>query len=584
MPSSDNSMRDSGIITVACRMLKTAERGLLARPNPNVTSQQASNNSLTIPTQGWTSSPSGRGSIEILWSCLITICLCSWSVLCLQVPGQNDSRLTLFWRRLWLTALCGLGPEFNFQIALGQLISARKSVRDFHLCDYPDWTIKHAFYADSGGFLLHTPDFKTIPIDAKQLLYLINRKYVEYPKISLEEIENKNKAEDLLRLISIGQIVWFTATMIARGAQGLAITGLSSQHLRSFSVALAQHIVGGTKEPIATAITLETGSTMVSILKDAENAPKEMYEQSPLDFVTQEEWHWSRYWKHWINILRNMRIVFAPQKLPFDRLENADWRELKRGGQIVFFLITIAYSALFITAWNSHFPTDSKRVVWRIASLSMTATIPLYFIITAFAYEVFLALVQYFNPAEVSVAELQAQKISPQPLPRCELDDNLDKGTATQSIFKRESGASAGDHISSQPLSMEICSEEQMPSQALSKKELRICSKEPVSILPEKCSRLSRIAASLRNNSTSKNPSLYIPLKATIPMYAIAFLYCSSRTVILILDLIQLRSLPQSAFNTVNWGSFVPHISWIFAFTWSSFVKNLISWGSFGHV
>ncbi|KAF7866729.1 hypothetical protein EAF04_005571 [Stromatinia cepivora] len=370
--------------TKCCLIMAYGIQGLLARPNPNVTSQQASNNSFTIPTQGWTSSPS------------------------------VEDRLTS----------CGAVSS---------------------------------------------------------------------------------------------QFPWHDILLVEQGAD------------------------------VATAITLDTRSTMFGILKDAENVPIEMYERSPLDI--------------------NMRIVFAPQKLPFDRLENTDWRELKRGGQIVFFLMTMAYSALFITAWNSHFPTDSERVMWRIASLSITATIPLYFIITAFAYEVFPALVQYFNPAKVSDAGLQAQKISPQPLSRCELDDNLDKGTATQSVFKRESGASTEDHVFSQPLTMykleivEICSEEPMPSQALSKKELSICSKEAVSILPEKCSRLSRIAASLRNNSISKNPSLYIPLKAAIPMYAIAFLYCSSRTVIVILDLIQLRSLPQNAFDTVNWGSFVPHIS-----------------------
>lgn len=52
-----------------------------------------------------------------------------------------------------------------------------------------------------------------------------------------------------------------------------------------------------------------------------------------------------------------------------------------------------------------------------------------------------------------------------------------------------------------------------------------------------------------------------IPLKATLPIYVLTFFYCSSRTLILILDMIQLCSFPFSAFDTVNWGTFFTHFS-----------------------
>jgi hypothetical protein len=44
-------------------------------------------------------------------------------------------------------------------------------------------------------------------------------------------------------------------------------------------------------------------------------------------------------------------------------------------------------------------------------------------------------------------------------------------------------------------------------------------------------------------------------------MYGVGFLYCASRTLIIVLDIVQLRSMPVSAYTTVNWGSFVPHLS-----------------------
>ena len=185
-----------------------------------------SNSSITIVTQGWTPSGVGRGTIDIVWTCLITIFLCSWSLICLQVPSEKDTPPSVLWRRAWLTCLCGLGPEFMFQLALGQWISARQSVKDFHEAGFPKWTIKHAFYADSGGFKLHTADNFTIPVDAKQVLYLIEHDYINCPTTTVEEIDDKNKVDMILRFLSSAQTLWFCVVVIARAAQNLVITGM----------------------------------------------------------------------------------------------------------------------------------------------------------------------------------------------------------------------------------------------------------------------------------------------------------------------------------------------------------------------
>jgi hypothetical protein len=156
--------------------------------------------------------------------------------------------------------------------------------------------MKHAFYVDSGGFFLHTPDFKPIPIDAKQLLYLINHKYVDYPTLSEEDIDDKNKVDILLRLISVAQVLWFSVTVIARGVQGLVITGMelttAAFILCSFGTTYcwwnkaADVIVPG---------SLYTETTMAEILKDGGNAATRPYHRTPLDFISREEWHWSLY-------------------------------------------------------------------------------------------------------------------------------------------------------------------------------------------------------------------------------------------------------------------------------------------------
>jgi hypothetical protein len=39
--------------------------------------------------QGWTPAPNNRGTIDILWSSCLTIFLCSWTALCLNLPPQT---------------------------------------------------------------------------------------------------------------------------------------------------------------------------------------------------------------------------------------------------------------------------------------------------------------------------------------------------------------------------------------------------------------------------------------------------------------------------------------------------------------
>lgn len=475
-----------------------------------------SSNATEEITTGWTSSPNNRGTIDIIWSCIVTMFLCSWSVLCLQIPSKRDTKFDLLWRRAWLTALCALGPEITMQLALGQWSSARQSVRDFHASEFTDWTMKHAFYADSGGFFLHTPDFKPIPIDAKQLLYLINHKYIKYPTITEQDIDDKNKVDILLRIISVGQTIWFSATMFARAAQGLVITGMelttAAFILCSFGTTFCWWNKGA---DVTTPIPLVTETTMADILKEGGDGAGKPYHRTPLDFISREEWHWSLYWTHWINILRRMHINFAPKALPHDRIENTLWLDLKaRGALPALGFMCLAYSSIFIAGWNDFFPSTLERQLWRVSSLSMMATLSLYFVVTGFAYVAYPAMKRFIDSKKSPKSESSTRDTS-QPF-------------TTENIA-----------LGNQLESSEIHSQKPSRIRAI----------------------LSRWARGLRNNSILKDPSLDVPLKATLPMYVVAFIYCCSRLTIFLLDIVQLRALPVTAYETVDWGAFVPHLA-----------------------
>jgi hypothetical protein len=73
------------------------------------------------------------------------------------------------------------------------------SLKKFRLAGFTQWTITHAFYADMGGILLQVPGYPEFPIDAEQLYYLVDNKYINFPEIHEEDIEDRNKPDGLAR-------------------------------------------------------------------------------------------------------------------------------------------------------------------------------------------------------------------------------------------------------------------------------------------------------------------------------------------------------------------------------------------------
>ncbi|KAI9727230.1 MAG: hypothetical protein M1834_008490, partial [Cirrosporium novae-zelandiae] len=157
------------------------------------------NDNHNVTIEGWVPQTDGRGTLDIIWSCTITIFLCCWTSVCANIPATTDSPWNWFRDKLGLACMGILWPDFLFGLALGQWDSARRSVEKFHSAGYLEWTMSHAFFADMGGFIIQFSDCISFPVDAEQLHYLISKGYLEYPKLDKAMIDDKNKADNLSR-------------------------------------------------------------------------------------------------------------------------------------------------------------------------------------------------------------------------------------------------------------------------------------------------------------------------------------------------------------------------------------------------
>ncbi|KAJ5512256.1 hypothetical protein N7463_001808 [Penicillium fimorum] len=446
------------------------------------------NNTLTA-TRAWVSEPDGRGTWGILSTCVLTIILCCWTSVSPNLPAQTDSAFKKWRYKFDLACIALLGSEFLLMLALGQWSSARRSVQDFDEAGYKDWTIKHAFFADMGGFWIEPPKIDLLPsfpLDAKQLYILVKEGYIDYPLLEEEEIKDKSKSDGLARLITIAQALWFSFNCIFRFAQGLFVTSLELTTLSFILVFVVTSYCWYHKPmDINRPIILKPKKSLAIIRSNLDQHSESKWYETPLEFLSRDEWFCSRFWKYYIQILHYMHIPLftRPRRRPYDRIPSHFIPNVDTQAEIICAPTILLFSSIFLVAWNSDFPSATEKVLWRIASVN------------TLAYGIVGGLLSLY---------LHKQIFQP----------GFTKARA-QASLKRKQGPRTGW--------------------------------------------FSRLAERLRNIDPEQDPNLEIPLRALVPISFFCVFYCVGRGFILTEDLIGLRVLPESAYQTVSWSKYVPY-------------------------
>ena len=322
---------------------------------------------------GWISSPSRRGSIDILWACLLTTFLCTWTSLHLNIPGLGESNLQRGLRRLRWLVQAFLAPEFILGLATGQKAEARRSISLWKDSKYKEWTIHHGFYATMGGFVLQPRDSKPFPVDYKQLHYLVSRGYVPFPDITETKIRNMGKQDTFQKILTLLQLAWFIVQCIARAFQHLPITTLELATSGLVLCTLASYCQWFHKPLDAQEVTIITSQKSTrEILVEAGKFSNKTYTQTPLDFVDDScpSWH--------AKIQQFLRS--GAGELPLPRVPNDTVPVIGANLDAAFlFTIVMIYSCLHTIAWNYHFPTQREQTIWRVNCIIMIATASIFF-------------------------------------------------------------------------------------------------------------------------------------------------------------------------------------------------------------
>ncbi|KAK4157411.1 hypothetical protein C8A00DRAFT_11744 [Chaetomidium leptoderma] len=488
---------------------------------------------------GWNPSDTNRGSIDILWSCCITIILCCWVSTFPNVTSLNDKWYHPLVDKFNLACIGFLGPNYLFAIALGQLSSARRSVRLFRelsrFSQGRKWTLTHGFFADMGGFTLVSPDHPPFPVNAEQLHYLVKNGHVDFPSMTKADIKALSKTDGLSKLIVFWQVFWFSASELQRVKEGFPTTTFELTALSFSLTMLITSLCWYAKPTISSSTMLYTkdGRSIECIRTTARDSthpglPSAWY-RTPLDFISpyrrfRVDVHWSYYAQltYMVNVPLFTREVKAR---PWDRVPSDAWLVIDRDLLGPAFLVILAFSVSPLIAWNFYFPSEAERIIWRACSVY---------------HAVFsLGLGVYYICAALRLNTTSSEKGNhPQP----PSSSPSPKAQQRESTIERPA------------------LEETLPSKPCCDVEAASVSSGQVHAKVEGViHRGIRWLRSWRNISPDGDPDMTIGLRATFFPLVGTFLYIFSRLFFYVEDFVSIRQQPVDIYKAMN--KFVPFMN-----------------------
>ncbi len=215
---------------------------------------------------GWVSTHCGRGTSDILWSCLATIFLCVWTVIHLPiplcsriedgvlVPGEPEPSMRgrIVGSGIVLALIGVIVPEFLIAMAVLDLLEAWKTQKEMQRLTRTKWTLTHSFFLHMGGFCLESSSGVYLQIEKCDIDRAVARGLIssnhpldwltEVYKVSEVQIQGRAKSDRLTKFIACSQALWLVGQVVSRACQHEAVTLLEISAVAYAVCALTAYI------------------------------------------------------------------------------------------------------------------------------------------------------------------------------------------------------------------------------------------------------------------------------------------------------------------------------------------------------
>ena len=333
---------------------------------------------------GWVSTDCGRGTLDILWSCLATIFLCVWTSIHLPVPFYSG-KWPLTWRMQLAQSKLGTAlffvfvPEALTYFAVLELLIALRSKKILQSFHEGRITLVHGFFLNMRGFCLKSPEGNyyqlskddvskalqtsstssptsrdqagpaspsasgiQLPsthggIEESRLSTLTSGSSSEWidqlPKISESQIDSLTKSDTFAKLATSVQTLWFAIQVISRLAQHKATTLLEISTMAYVTCAIIAYVAWWKKpQGCSTPLFIECSSQRFPALRPG-------IHNNTFEFF-------------WVgHSLPDPKPYVLSQDRP------------------VFWIVCTMYGAIHTVYWNAFLPSKIESWMWRASCL-----------------------------------------------------------------------------------------------------------------------------------------------------------------------------------------------------------------------
>ncbi|OCL11188.1 hypothetical protein AOQ84DRAFT_424782 [Glonium stellatum] len=363
----------------------------LTIPTPPELNNGATNtSSKTLPASNqpevkWQPSPNTRGTLSIILSCVITLFLCIWTTVFVNIEPKDSKLSRIYCKGLgesWLgkflahksvrkagwSCVTLVVPEITLAIAAHERMSAAKLTDVMVHYKKRGWDNTLSYYVIIGGFALspgkppsEQPDKQedkkkcTLTPQGIVLLHLCGK----LPDVRREDINDRSKTNHLARFIVSIQALWMIISVCGRAANHLSVTPLELHTCLHTFCALATYFMWWNKPvdlQVPTEITVdgelldELGTKRHGTARSGGSNSKEP-QQTPPGLVQAKN---------------RFTFYLTMMKNAYHTLHEA--RTLISPEGIVITVVGFIYGAVHLAVWNTQFPSYLESRLWRIAS------------------------------------------------------------------------------------------------------------------------------------------------------------------------------------------------------------------------
>jgi hypothetical protein len=240
----------------------------------------------------------------------------------------------------------------------------------------PDWSIVHYYYANMGGFCMQWKDeadgsVKLGFLDGDQVPTLLHQNQLsDSAHLSREAIQDRGKADWLVKVLALVQMAWLVLQCVARAIQRLPLTTFELSTLAYIPCALLIFYLWWDKP-------YDIRQPTMVFFKD-QNRQRRMQiggGSKSLAYVSGLELPPEIVIRQYQNFPMTRNCIDAVQSC-FFRIRTFSALSLSVG---IFYAI---FGGIHCAAWNFPFPTRTERLAWRVCSIIMAVSIPASWLLT----------------------------------------------------------------------------------------------------------------------------------------------------------------------------------------------------------